>query len=372
MLLSSVIIIIFLASFALAYYIIPKIARVCKELRLFDLPDYRKVHQIPTPRMGGVAFLPIVIIVFAMSLVLLLRLGTDVDALWRETPIRFFLAYLAGAIMIYSIGLCDDIKSIGYKTKFVVQIIAALFLCISGLWITTLGHVFMIDRLPCWIGMPLTILVVVYITNAINLIDGIDGLASGLSCISLAVMAFLNIISHNLIWAFLAIAYLAVVLAFFFYNVFCKENKIFMGDAGSLTLGFTLSFLLLRFWQASPVWDPSLHNIGIVAFSSLVIPLLDVVRVVMSRIRDHRNPFLPDKNHIHHKFLRAGLSGRMTMVSILLISCFIIICNYLIASLNQTLIVILDISVYILLHLILNRFILRKERSTGNEWSREL
>ena len=144
-----------------------------------------------------------------------------------------------------------------------------------------------------------------------------------------------------------------------------------MGDAGSLTLGYTLSFIVLHFWQAHPVWNPYLHNIGIIILSTLIIPMLDVVRVMMSRIRDGRNPFLPDKNHIHHKLMRTGLSGRMTMLTILVISIAFIVSNYLVASfLSQTLMVVLDIFFFILMHLIINFFIRRKEKNTDARWKR--
>jgi UDP-N-acetylmuramyl pentapeptide phosphotransferase/UDP-N-acetylglucosamine-1-phosphate transferase len=144
-----------------------------------------------------------------------------------------------------------------------------------------------------------------------------------------------------------------------------------MGDAGSLTLGFTLCFLLLHFWQRDPVWNPVMHNIGLVAVSTLIIPLFDVTRVTLSRLRDHRPPFMPDKNHIHHKLMRAGLSPHMTMITIFLLSIGFIIVNYFVAAtLSQTLMVVMDIMLFTLMHIIINIFIYRKERETGIKWNR--
>ena len=317
-------IVILLSTFVIAMtigiYTIPRIVRLSHELHLYDLPDSRKVHTIPVPRLGGVAFLPTVIISIAIVVAVASRFGITFGALSEAGAPQHFVAYLAGAMMLYCLGIYDDVHGVGYKLKFAIQIFAAFLLCISGLWIASLDHIFYIDRIPYWIGMPLTVVFVVYITNAINLIDGIDGLASGLSAISLFVAIMLCMMSGDIIWAMLAIAYLGVVLTFFCFNVYGGKNKVFMGDAGSLTLGYTLSFIVLHFWQAHPVWNPYLHNIGIIILSTLIIPMLDVVRVMMSRIRDRRNPFLPDKNHIHHKLMRTGLSGRMTMLTILLIS----------------------------------------------------
>lgn len=368
-------IVILLSTFVIAMtigiYTIPRIVRLSHELHLYDLPDSRKVHTIPVPRLGGVAFLPTVIISIAIVVAVASRFGITFGALSEAGAPQHFVAYLAGAMMLYCLGIYDDVHGVGYKLKFAIQIFAAFLLCISGLWIASLDHIFYIDRIPYWIGMPLTVVFVVYITNAINLIDGIDGLASGLSAISLFVAIMLCMMSGDIIWAMLAIAYLGVVLTFFCFNVYGGKNKVFMGDAGSLTLGYTLSFIVLHFWQAHPVWNPYLHNIGIIILSTLIIPMLDVIRVMMSRIRDGRNPFLPDKNHIHHKLMRTGLSGRMTMLTILLISALFIVANYLVASfLSQTLMVILDILLFILMHLIINFFIRKKEKQTDVSWKR--
>lgn len=361
----------FVISMTIGIYTIPRIVRLSHELHLYDLPDSRKVHTIPVPRLGGVAFLPTVIISIAIVVAVASRFGITFGELSEAGAPQHFVAYLAGAMMLYCLGIYDDVHGVGYKLKFAVQILAAFLLCVSGLWIASLDHIFYIDRIPYWVGMPLTMLFVVYITNAINLIDGIDGLASGLSAISLFVSILLCMTSGDIIWAMLAIAYLGVLITFFCFNVYGGRNKVFMGDAGSLTLGYTLSFIVLHFWQANPVWNPYLHNIGIIVLSTLIIPMLDVVRVMMSRIRDGRNPFLPDKNHIHHKLMRTGLSGRMTMLTILLISAAFIISNYLVASfLSQTLMVILDIFFFILMHLIINFFIRRKEKITKQEWRR--
>lgn len=370
-------IVILLSTFVIAMtigiYTIPRIVRLSHELHLYDLPDSRKVHTIPVPRLGGVAFLPTVIISIAIVVAVASRFGITFGALSEAGAPQHFVAYLAGAMMLYCLGIYDDVHGVGYKLKFAIQIFAAFLLCISGLWIASLDHIFYIDRIPYWIGMPLTMLFVVYITNAINLIDGIDGLASGLSAISLFVSILLCMTSGDIIWAMLAIAYLGVLITFFCFNVYGGKNKVFMGDAGSLTLGYTLSFIVLHFWQANPVWNPYLHNIGIIVLSTLIIPMLDVIRVMMSRIRDGRNPFLPDKNHIHHKLMRTGLSGRMTMLTILLISATFIIANYLVASmLSQTLIIVLDILLFIMMHLIINYFIRRREKRENKVWNREL
>lgn len=370
---AALLIIICLMTFTLGFTLTPYIVKLSRELHLYDLPDSRKVHSLPIPRMGGMAFLPSAIITITLVLVFAMRVNDNIINYIDKFSIQHFLAYMAGCMMLYVVGLYDDINGVGYRLKFAVQIVAAVLLCAGGLWFADLNNVFMIGIIPFWIGMPLTVLFVVYLTNAINLIDGIDGLASGLASISLLVIMMLNLVINDLIWATIPVAFIGVLMAFFYYNVFDKSRKIFMGDAGSLTLGYTLAFLVLHFWQANSYSSVRIQNMGIVAMSTLIIPMFDVVRVFMSRIRDGRNPFLPDKNHIHHKLLRAGLSGRASMISILLFSVFLVALNYVMAAyVSQTLMVVVDVILYIVVQNMINVFIRRKEKPAGVKYDRRL
>lgn len=363
---------IFITTLMLGIKFIPKVVELSHELHFYDMPDSRKVHKFPIPRLGGVAFLPIVVVAVTAMIVILLRLNFDTAKLWQGTIVQTFVAYLCGVMLLYAIGLYDDIHGVGYRTKFVVQIISASILCVSGLWVSNLQYVMWIREIPFWIGMPVTVLFTVYVTNAINLIDGIDGLASGMSIVSLVVIAVLNITTGDTVWAMLAIAYTGVLCAFFYYNVYSRKFKTFMGDAGSLTLGFTISFMILHFWQLTPVWNPHFHNVGIVAMSTIIIPMFDVVRVMMSRIRDGRNPFLPDKNHIHHKLLRTGMSAHLTMLVLLLLSFVFIVINYFMASyVSQTLMIVVDVLLFVLMHVVINYFIAKNEQDK-DEYRREM
>lgn len=337
-------------SFLLGILIIPRIVNLAMRLHLYDNPDARKVHKKPIPRIGGVTFLPIAIISLAFVLVPYLRLDTNQTELWAGMQIQHLLAYLSGALLIYIVGLYDDVYTASYRVKFIVQIIAGSLLCISGLWVANFSNVCFVNEVPFWIGMPFTVFFVVYVTNAMNLIDGIDGLSSGLSIIALSIIAALNLIAGDLIWAFMSTAFIGILCAFFYFNVFSWKYKIFMGDAGSLSLGYTLAFLVLHFWQRNPVWNPVFHNVGLVALSPLVIPLLDVVRVSLFRILRKNNPFLPDKTHIHHLLLDAGFSSKNTLFLILTFSGIIIVANSLIADfISQTLMIITDIILYVCL-----------------------
>lgn len=357
----------FLIALLLGIVMIPNILLVSYRKRLFDLPDSRKVHTCPVPRLGGISFLPAIVIAFALVMGFRILHGVPVENLPLSRTLYEFLFYIVGAMLLYLIGVQDDLIGVGYRRKFLVQILAALLLVGCGDWIRSLGGLFGIYDLPAWLGIPLTVFLVVYITNAINLIDGIDGLASGLCCISLAMLAYMHIYVGQYVYAFLALATLGILIPFWCYNVFGnaqKGHKLFMGDTGSLTLGYILSFLVihLSFVHFDEVehTNPSLA----IALSTLIVPLFDVVRVVLHRVRNGKSPFLPDKNHFHHKLLRTGMRVRWVMVTILVISLFFIgLTLLLLPYCNVTFILIIDVVLWTALHLYLDVLIARKRKA---------
>lgn len=347
----------FIVAMIIANIVLPNILLISHKKKLFDMPDKRKVHHAPIPRLGGLSFFPVMLITMG-SLVLIYHLmGLSSGSLHGEVPYEF-LALLVGSMMLFLVGLADDLIGVGYKKKFLVQIVAASLLVASGVWIKSLDGLFGIYQLSPWVGMPFTVLIVVYVTNAINLIDGIDGLASGLCAISLVALAGLHIWLHLFSFALLCIAALGVIIPFWFYNVFgnaLRGRKLFMGDSGSLSLGYIISFLMIHLSTVDvhprAVSD---YNMGL-AFTTMLVPLLDVVRVVGHRLRTRKNPFLPDKSHIHHKLLRCGLRVRQVMVIICVLSLMFILLNFLmIGHVNITYILGIDIVVWIVFHLILD------------------
>jgi UDP-N-acetylmuramyl pentapeptide phosphotransferase/UDP-N-acetylglucosamine-1-phosphate transferase len=287
-------------------------------------------------------------------------------------PVEQFAYLFVGLTILYFLGLCDDLIGVQYRWKFLVQIMVACLFPISGLWINSLGGLFGIYAIPAWIGIPVTLFVVVYIINAINLIDGIDGLASGLSCISLVIMGLLSLFYSQVFFVLIIVATLGVILSFFYYNILgsvAHQSKLFMGDTGSLTLGYILSFFVLIFSRSTPNFNPFTYDLQWIVFSSLIIPLFDVIRVVISRYRDRRPLFLPDKNHIHHKFLRTGLSVGWTLISLLLISLFFVVINYFsIHYIQITLLLMMNAVLWIGMHVVLNYFIRKREKKTGKIW----
>ena len=180
----------------LGQIIIPNILLVSFRKRLFDMPDPRKVHHNLVPRLGGVSFFPVVLFCVCLFIGLRILLGGTVESLFPPGTTPELLLFTAGLTLLYIVGVADDLIGVRYFKKFIVQLFAALMLPLSELYINNLYGLFGIYDLSPFLGIPLTLLLVVFITNAINLIDGIDGLASGLSMVALAVFGGL----FNLLW----------------------------------------------------------------------------------------------------------------------------------------------------------------------------
>ena len=346
--------------------LIPQILLISFRRKLFDVPDERKIHQGVVPRLGGIAFKPVVFLSVALliGLSLLFGYGNMLDELVLEGRALSF--GFCCIMVLYLVGMADDLIGIRYKAKFVVQVACGLMVIAGGLWLNSLHGLFFIHGLPCWIGRPLTVLTVVFIINAINLIDGIDGLASGLCGVAMLFYGIIFLAVHQYIYAVLAFATLGVLVPFFYYNVFGdvkRGKKIFMGDTGSLTIGMMLCILSLKLLHSFPEGEAAGRpNILILAYSPLIIPCFDVVRVYLHRVRNGKNPFLPDKNHIHHKLLAIGMKQRTAMISIVSVSLLFTLTNIQLSRyIDVNLILVADVLVWT----VANIWLTRKIHATG-------
>ena len=317
-----------LFGFLLAAYmgrrIIPRILIISLRKRLFDVPDERKVHKRPVPRLGGATFFPVILFVSCLLTAVRALMGEFPSDLYTVNMSIEVLFLFAGLTLLYLIGIGDDLIGVRYRNKFIYQIIAASFIPLAGVYINNFNGLFGIYEVAPYFGIPLTILLVVFITNAINLIDGIDGLASSICIVALFFYSAIFSIDRLWMYAMITFAAAGVLIPFFLYNVFGNADrgrKIFMGDTGSLTLGYLMSFLVIKYCMFVGVEPPS--TIGspiVVSFSILLVPCLDVIRVVLGRIRRKQHPFHPDKTHFHHKFLAMGFSPRASLILIQTIS----------------------------------------------------
>lgn len=365
--------VIFLLSALFAGVVIPRILLIAFRKRLFDIPNERKVHQQVVPRLGGVAFHPIVFLSFILLVGINLSLGVDElrTAMGREA---LALTYACAACLpIYFVGTADDLIGVRYRMKFLIQLMCGVLLIAGGFVLTDLCGMFALHALSPWIAYPLTLFMVIFVLNAINLIDGLDGLASGLCILALLVYGVAFIYYDTYLYAMLAFASLGVLVPFYYYNVFGNPNrgrKIFMGDTGSLTIGMMICLLSLKLLSvASTVADPTLPNPFVLAFAPLLIPCMDVVRVYLHRVRNGQSPFLPDKNHIHHKLMACGHGPHASMLAIVSASAVLTAVNILLSGfVNLTLLLLLDAVLYTALNVQITKVMKVRARQTEQNY----
>lgn len=354
------ILLVFFLSIFFSGIVIPQILLIAFRRRLFDKPDGRKIHQCVVPRLGGMAFKPVVFFSFALLLAVNVSMGHYelLRAIGSETlPLAYTFCAI---IMLYLVGIADDLIGVRYRAKFFIQAICGVMLVGGGVLLSDFHGLFHLHALPSWVSVPLTVFVTVFVINAINLIDGIDGLASGLCSTAFLFYGLSFIYSQQYVYAMLSFATLGVLIPFYYYNVFGKAErgrKIFMGDTGSLTIGIMLCFLSIQVSHFPKGAFPHDVNPFVLAFAPLLVPCFDVVRVYLHRVRKGKNPFMPDKNHIHHKLLAIGMRQRTAMVCIVLVSTAITLLNIALStSIGATVLLIMDIVLWVVAnHLITKR-----------------
>lgn len=359
----------FLLSVVLAGMIIPKILLIAFRKKLFDSNDERKIHKGVVPRLGGISFLP----AFGFSFCLVVGINLRVENIMMHIalvdamlPVIFLMCAL---LLTYLVGMCDDLIGVRYRAKFIFQILAGILIVSSGLWIHNLDGFFWIEDVPSWLGWLITIFLIIYVMNALNLIDGIDGLASGLSMVALIWYSYVFYEAGQYINMMLAGATLGTLVPFFYYNVFGNaesQTKIFMGDTGSLTIGLMIVFFTIEVFNIAPVEVAWHNNLFVLAIAPIILPCFDVVRVFMHRVRKGRNPFLPDKSHIHHKLLAIGFKQSKALITILFVDAAFIVINLLLSSIIQpTLILLGDVVVWTALNIGLTKVIRMREQRKG-------
>ncbi len=343
----------FLLSAICGFIAIPEILNYCKDKNLYDIPDSRKVHKNLVPRLGGISFMPSMLLSFIIALFVFnsqFGKGTIQISLWS-------IYFLIGLLLIYSVGIVDDLIGLSANIKFVVQIISASLLPLAGLYINNMYGLFGIHEISYWVGVPLTIFIIVFICNSMNLIDGIDGLCAGLSEIALGGFLLTFMEEGLAVYCILIAGLMGVLVPYLYFNLFGKSKnnrKIFMGDSGSLTLGFILSFLFVKLSMDNRLvmaFEPTRMNIAV---SLLLIPTFDVARIIIYRLRYHRPIFDADKNHIHHRLMNIGLTMHQALITILgLALAFIAINMLLFPIIGFTYVFLTDIALYTGLHLII-------------------
>lgn len=280
----------FSISFLMVILSVPAIINIARAKKLFEPFEQRKVHKQRVPPLGGVA----IFIGFTLAIIILTN-GSDFN----------FIKYLvAGIILMFFVGLKDDLLVISPRKKIIIQLWAALILIILGnIRITNFHGMVGIYEIPYWSSVLVSVFIIVVITNAFNLIDGVDGLAAGLAILAVTVMGFWFYVTANYQLSIICLALVGSLAGFFIYNVFGHSCKLFMGDSGSLTVGIILSSLIIKFNELNVASATAFHfdTAPVISFAFIIVPLVDTLRVMTIRLAQRRSPFLPDKNHIHHR-----------------------------------------------------------------------
>ena len=289
---------IFLLSLGASLFTIRSIIIVARLKKLYDSPtEDRKIHLYKIPNLGGIG----IYCAFTFSIALLLNTQT----------VPYLTSMIAASILIFAVGLKDDLVMVAPSKKFLAQILAALIMAYFGnIRITSFYGILGIYELSYPVSFLVTILFSVYIYNAINLIDGVDGLAGGIGLLASGTYAVLFWILGYQADALVALAFAGSILGFLFFNV--TPAKTFMGDSGSLITGFVLSILSFKFAAISQSPKVYFTAAPTLAIAILLIPLFDTLRVFILRIMNGKSPFEADSNHIHHRLLNIGFTHLQT------------------------------------------------------------
>ncbi|WP_080056054.1 glycosyltransferase family 4 protein [Spirosoma aerolatum] len=289
----------FLVACFVSVVAIPVIIKISELKSLMEKPGERRAHSTPTPTFGGIA-------IFA-GLLISYFLWPNID----QTEIYRTNLSIAGMTILFFIGIKDDLVGIDPAKKIMFQVLAAMILIFFGdLRIDYLYGIMGFHHVAEIVGILLTCFIFIALTNAINLIDGIDGLAGGIATIASGTFGGWFLMTNHFSMACLAFTLAGALLGFLRFN-FSKTSKIFMGNTGSLIIGFMLAFFAVRFvsLNASYRYEPTaFFNAPILAIVVLIIPIFDTLRVFLVRILAGRSPFSADRNHMHHILLDNGLS----------------------------------------------------------------
>ena len=294
----------FIIGFILVVISIPSIISVANAKHLFEPFEKRKIHTKIVPPMGGIA----IFIGFTLSSIIATD-GISFDAL------KYIIA---SVIIMFFIGLKDDLMIISARKKLMVQIFAAIILITLGnVRFTHLHGILGTGSISYITSLILSIFAMVAIINAFNLIDGIDGLASGLAMLAAASFGIWFFLTGHIQFSILSFALVGSLAGFFIYNVFGHRNKLFMGDTGSLIIGLVVSALVVKFNEFN-IDTTILYAVNAapsVSFAIIIVPLVDTLRVMTIRISSKRSPFSPDTKHIHHRLLELVHSHiKVTMI----------------------------------------------------------
>ena len=312
----------FILALLLSLYGVRIVVRTVNKLNLFDKPNERSSADKPTPTLGGIAIF--------FSFILISTLEMSGYELTEMTYIR------TAILLIFFVGLKDDLVALPPHKKIIAQIMAAFIITfLAEIRFTNLHGLFGIGTIGVIPSVIISCFTIIVIINAFNLMDGIDGLAAGLTIMAALIFGSWFFISGHFGYAILSFSLGGAVAGFFYYNLYGKRYKIFMGDTGSLVLGTIISILVIRFNEFNIDQNQpfAIASAPAVSFGILAYPLIDTLRVMAIRIKNRKSPFSSDKNHFHHRLLTLGFSHKNATYTIIVFSilftCFIFAMHHL-------------------------------------------
>ncbi len=300
------------SSVAITWYYLPRVLKVVNEKHLLDKPGSHKIHKREIPTLGGIGIFAGFIFGFLMG----------VNSYMPYVP------YLAGgALLLFFVGAKDDLVYIDPWKKLLAETLTALIVALfTDIHFTSLHGFLKITSMPDWVYYFLTVFIMVLIINSMNLIDGIDGLAASIGIIASLFFGVWFFLSGDYGYTVMAASLLGALLVFLRYNITDGPQKIFMGDTGSLVIGFTLAVMAVRFNEldAAGASFIDLKSTPSVSIAVLIVPLFDTLRIIFLRMRSRQSFFVADNRHIHHMLLRVGLTHRRATLSLSLFTILMI------------------------------------------------
>lgn len=325
--------------------LMPIIIKVARSVNLLDQPDNRKIHSISTPSMGGIA-------IFCGVIIALLFSVSMIDVMNEKY-------FLGGILMIFLLGIRDDLSSLQANHKLVVQVFAAaLIVFFNGIEIHGLNGLFGWNDFPWYFNELFTIFIIVVMTNAFNLLDGIDGLAGSVGLLVSLGFCFLFYQVGDMFSASVSMAIAGALIAFLLYNWF--PSRVFMGDTGSMMLGFILSVLVVKYLLVPVEVSGEISPVAVI-LSFLILPVYDTLRVFIIRFLAGRPPLSPDRNHIHHVLLKLGFNHGQAALRLIAFNIAIVVLVYLFQFLGELWLILAMATTVITIGAILDRKIAKRE-----------
>ena len=343
------IIIAFASALVITWYYIPKVVTVVRQRHLEDMPGGHSIHKNQVPTLGGIGIFAGFLVGFLMGI---------------DGYIPGVSYFTAAAFLLFFVGIKDDLVHLNPTKKLAGEIGSALIVAVfTDVHFTYLHGFLGATDIGVLNSTIITVAVMLIVINAVNLIDGIDGLAACIGIIASVVFGVFFYLSDDYGYTVMCAALLGSLLAFLRYNMSEGPNKIFMGDTGSLVIGFALAVFAIRFNEldARGLSVINLKSAPSISIGILIIPLFDTLRVIILRLRDRKNVFVADHRHIHHMMLRAGLSHKEATLYISLFNVFVIALAFLLDSIGIFWLGLVLLALCLIATFILARFVARKE-----------